>query len=225
MRPFLRAAALLVLLAAAGAVSGCGVTAVPDGALVTHDGDTVEISAEARAAGPRFAAGVAAGDRAWILAALSRARPEAASLIREVDGLVEIRTDLHDRGDAIGLTEAGPQGIVVSFDIARLNGTAALQRDTVVLHEFGHVVDFALVPEALGATLDAGIPTGGPCTSPGDALGACAQPAERFADTFAKWALRGAVSAAGAGYAIAGPASLEDWGAPLAALAVSRSVR
>jgi len=37
--------------------------------------------------------------------------------------------------------------------------------------------------------------------------------------------LRGAVSAAGAGYAIAAPASLEDWGAPLGALAVRLASR
>ena len=53
--------------------------------------------------------------------------------------------------------------------------------------------------------------------------GACAAPAERFADTFAKWALRGSVSAVGAGYEVANPPSLEDWGAPLAALSVKLS--
>ena len=51
--------------------------------------------------------------------------------------------------------------------------------------------------------------------------GSCAEPAERFADTFAKWALRGGVSAVGAGYEVANPPSLEDWGAPLAALSAS----
>ena len=43
---------------------------------------------------------------------------------------------------------------------------------------------------------------------------------ERFADTFAKWALRGEMSITGAGYSLAAPASLEDWGAPLARMAV-----
>ena len=55
--------------------------------------------------------------------------------------------------------------------------------------------------------------------------GACAEPAERFADTFAKWALRGGVSAVGAGYEVANPPSLEDWGAPLSALSVSLAAR
>ena len=55
-------------------------------------------------------------------------------------------------------------------------------------------------------------------------LADCATPQERFADTFAKWALRGAVSIAGAGYSLPAPASLEDWGAPLARLAISIEV-
>ena len=51
----------------------------------------------------------------------------------------------------------------------------------------------------------------------------CAFP-ERFADTFAKWALRGELSLAGAGYGLPAPASLEEWGAPLAKLAVDLEV-
>jgi hypothetical protein len=228
MPPAVRAALLVLLCAAAVAIAGArsgGEPAAADGALLTRDGDTIEITAAARAGGPRFAPGVAPADRGWVLAALQRARPEAARLIAEVDGLIEIRTDLSAPGGAIGLTQAGPGGIVVSFDIAELNGKAVLQRDTVVLHELGHVIDFAIVPHALGQRLDAGIPRGGACTSPDDRRGACAEVAERFADTFAKWALRGAVSAAGAGYGIPTPASLEDWGAPLGGLAVRLSAR
>jgi len=221
---------LLVVLCAAVVATAIGRSAAPSesavgGPLLTRDGDTIEISPTVRDDGLRFAPGVAPADRAWILAAVSRARPEAARLIAEVDGLVEVRTDLRDPRGALGVTQSEPNGIVVSFDLTRLDGPAALQRDTVVLHELGHVVDFAIVPRALGAQLDAGIPSGGPCTSPGGTIGACAQPEERFADTFAKWALRGAVSAAGAGYAIAAPASLEDWGAPLGALAVRLASR
>jgi len=225
MPPTLRATLVPVLLAAAALLAGCSsVAPTSDGALQTRDGDTIQISATTRAAGLRFA-DVAPGDRAWILAAIGRARPEAARLIDEVDGLVVVRTDLRDRGAAIGLTEIGPPGVVVSFDVARLNASAALQRDTVVLHEFGHVVDAALVPQALGARLDAAIPRAGACAVPTHGIGACAAPEERFADTFAKWALRGAVSVAGAGYGVAAPASLEDWGAPLTALGVELATR
>jgi hypothetical protein len=45
-------------------------------------------------------------------------------------------------------------------------------------------------------------------------------PEERFADTFAKWALRGAVSGVGSGYSLATPVSLETWGEPLGLLAI-----
>jgi hypothetical protein len=220
MPPAVRALALLVLCAVVllAADSRAARDRAAGAGLVTRDGDTVEISDAAREAGLRFGPAVAPGDRAWVLAAVARARPEAARLIAEVDGLVEVRTGLAVEG-AIGLTEAGPDGIAVTLDVAALNGAAALQRDTVVLHELGHVIDFALVPRALGERLDAGIPRGGRCSSPGDGMGACALAEERFADTFAKWALRGAVSAAGAGYAIPTPASLEDWGAPLGGFA------
>ena len=90
-----------------------------------------------------------------------------------------------------------------------------MDRDTVVLHELGHVIDFALVPEEVNAALDEQIPRGGSCGLAID----CDLLEERFADTFAKWALSGAVSEVGAGYGIAMPASLEGWGAPLASLA------
>jgi hypothetical protein len=54
--------------------------------------------------------------------------------------------------------------------------------------------------------------------------GDCTAPEERFADTFAKWALRGEVSVIGSGYAVMSPTSLESWGAPLGLLAAQQSV-
>jgi hypothetical protein len=184
-----------------------------DGRLTTSDGDTVDITDEARARGFTFAPDVAAGDRAWILQAIGRARPEAARLIAEVDGLVVIRT-FAAGGNTLGVTRGHERGFDVDLNVRYLNGERALDRATVVLHELGHVVDFALVPEALDGRLDAQIPQGGPC---GEAID-CDLPEERFADTFAKWALNGAVSEVGAGYGIPTPASIEDWGAPLAEL-------
>ena len=90
-----------------------------------------------------------------------------------------------------------------------------------MLHEYGHAIDLALVPPRTNEALEAGIPRTGPCGNYGGTLtGSCAEVPERFADTFAKWALRGNVSAAGAGYGVASPPSLEDWGAPLAALSI-----
>jgi hypothetical protein len=99
-----------------------------------------------------------------------------------------------------------------------LDGDASFSRDVVVLHELGHVIDFSLIDQDLAKRLDSTIPNAGPCMSESQINGACTAPEERFADTFAKWALRGAVSAAGAGYGIRAPL-LDEWGAPLAILA------
>jgi hypothetical protein len=176
------------------------------------------ISAEKRAATLRFAPDVTPADRAWILRAIERARPEAQRLISEIDGLVEVRTDL-PRGDAIGLARMTLDEAVVSFDVRSLNGDRAIDRDVVVLHELGHVIDFQLVSDDLVRELDRGIPRGGACQATALPTGACTSIEERFADTFAKWALRGRISLAGSGYGIPAPASIEDWGAPLGLLA------
>jgi hypothetical protein len=185
--------------------------AASGGRLTSADGDTVQVTAASRQAGLRFAAGVAPADRDWIEAAIARARPAAARLIGEVDGLVEIRT-FAAGGDTLGITRSNPRGFTIDLDVARLDGDRATDRTTVVMHELGHVIDFALVPDEVNGSLDAQIPRGGPCGRVID----CDRPEERFADTFAKWALNGAVSELGAGYGIAMPASIEDWGAPLA---------
>lgn len=184
-----------------------------------------EISAEMRAASLRFAPDVTPRDRAWILAAIGRARPEAQRLIAEIDGLVEVRTDLPP-GEAIGLARMTLDEAVISFDARTLNGERAMDREVVVLHELGHVIDFQLVPDDLVRELDRSIPRAGDCgDSPLLPTGACAAVEERFADTFAKWALRGRISLAGSGYGIPAPASIEDWGAPLGLLAAQLSAR
>ena len=179
---------------------------------------TPEITGAERAATFNLDA-VSRDDRAWILAAVASARPEAQRLIAEVDGLVEVRTDLHEDG-AIGLTEIGPQGVSVNFDVGLLNGDRAIDRNIVVLHELGHVIDYLLVDDDTVRSLDAGIPPAGPCQSATQDYGACTAVEERFADTFAKWALRGRFSLAGSGYGIPTPSSLEDWGRPLGRLAL-----
>ncbi|MGH2948963.1 MAG: hypothetical protein ACRDPC_22380 [Solirubrobacteraceae bacterium] len=181
-----------------------------------------EITPDIRAEGLRFAPDVSERDRAWILAAIAAARPEAQILIDEVDGLVQVRTH-SNQGDTIGWARSGPHGSVISVDTAALNGDRALDRNVVVLHELGHVIDYVLVPDELVARLDQGIPRG-ECAPGSEPFGACAIAEERFADTFAKWALRGAVSLAGSGYGIPTPTSLEGWGAPLGRLAVELRV-
>jgi hypothetical protein len=75
------------------------------------------------------------------------------------------------------------------------------------------------------AQLDAGIPPSRDCGEALDGAGGCSAVEERFADTFAKWALRGRFSIAGSGYGVPTPPSLEDWGAPLARLAIELDLR
>jgi hypothetical protein len=172
-----------------------------------------------RSAGPIYA-GIAPRDDAWIRAAIAEARPEAAQLIDDVDGTVTFRGVYEPNAPWAGLTSSvAPHRYAVTLNLSFLDGSRGPTiRDDVVLHELGHVVDFEVVPDDLRDRLAAQVPVTGTCFTAD--TGDCAAPEERFADTFAKWALRGAVSVAGAGYSIPMPASLEDWGAPLSALAV-----
>jgi hypothetical protein len=194
---------------------------------------TREITPDVRAGTLRFDEGVAPDDRAWILAAIASARPEAQRLIAEVDGLVEIDTSLNRPGtvtpgaeQAIGLMRFGSYGARLSFDVARLDGDRAIDRSVVVLHELGHVIDALLISDEMIKQLDAGIPTVGTCASwEAEPTGACSAVEERFADTFAKWALGGRVSLAGSGYGIQAPASIEDWGQPLGLLAAQLTIK
>jgi hypothetical protein len=213
---------VVLVLAACGALALIGARLKADSLAASG---VPEISDETRAAGLRFAPGVTPADRAWILAAIQTARPEAQRLIAEVDGLIEIRTDL-PRGEAIGLAQMSADRAIVSFDVRSLNSDRAFDRNVVVLHELGHVIDFQLVPDDLVRRLDAGIPRGGTCQAgAGHPIGACTAVEERFADTFAKWALGGRISLAGSGYGVPAPASIEDWGAPLGLLAAQLNAR
>ena len=167
--------------------------------------DTPRITPAQRDATARYSPDVPAADRAWIEAAIAAARPEAQRLIAEVDGLVEYRVH---RGDPLGVTRSrispGGASFEISFDVGSLDGDRRQDRSVTVLHEYGHAIDLALVPPRTNEALEAGIPRTGPCGNYGGTLtGSCAEPPERFADTFAKWALRGNVSAAGAGYEVA----------------------
>jgi hypothetical protein len=201
---------VLVLLAVAAFALGRGLMA---------SGQEPEIARERTL---RFAPEMRDADRAWVRAAIASARPEARRLIDEVDGAVEVSPQ--QRGlDAIGMAHLSEDRALITLDTAALNADRALDRNVVVLHELGHVIDYMLVPDALVERLDAGIPRD-PCRSTVDHIGACTAVEERFADTFAKWALGGAVSMAGSGYGIPTPASIEDWGAPLGELAARLTV-
>ena len=86
-----------------------------------------------------------------------------------------------------------------------------------MLHELGHVVDHALVPDDVMARLEAGIPAGYGCDQ--GIAGACAAPPERFAESFAKWATGDIGVDLYVGYKVPPPGpTLDAWGAPLTAL-------
>jgi hypothetical protein len=175
-----------------------------------------ELTASQRAAGLRFAPNFPTADRAWVLGAIASARPEARELIGALDGFVTVE---EHSGGFPAWTQSGPSGFVMSFDPVQVDARGPELRDRIVLHEFGHVVDFGLVPDSTAAKLDAGIPRSGPCTAFDGPYGSCAPAKERFAETFAKWALFGRGAMLDSGYQVEMPASLETWGEPLTALA------
>jgi hypothetical protein len=197
---------MLAACAAAAVFSGCGK-------------DPNAIDTQVRSATFTFDARVPQKDREWILAAVEKTRPEARQLIDDIDGMVTIGVFNNVNAGAVGTAQqVGEERFDVHFNLGFLDGERKADRDVTVVHELGHVIDFALMPEGMRESLAAQLPVSGACFTAD--TGDCTAPEERFADTFAKWALRGAVSATGAGYGTLAPASLETWGAPLATLAV-----
>jgi hypothetical protein len=179
-----------------------------------------QISAQERAASFTFDPAVAPADRDAFLTAVAHARPEAQALIAAVDGLVDAHVAATDAG-TVGITQSVGNRYSVTVNlgvVSRRYGQRGIDR--TVLHELGHVVDFALVPPALDARLDAAIPRGYGCD--GQNSGGCAQPTERFAESFAKWATGDIGVDLYLGYKVPPPDDLAAWGAPLASLAGAR---
>jgi len=178
------------------------------------------LTADVRRAGLRFDPAVAPADQQAVLTAIAAARPEARALVALVDGLVDLHVGPVG-GHAVGVTEVDDPGYSVTLDLglaASRFGERGIER--LVLHELGHVVDHALLPDALIDALDAGIPSGLGCDQ--GTMGACANREERFAETFAKWALGDIGVNLDLGYKVPPPAlPLDAWGAPLASVAAS----
>jgi hypothetical protein len=174
------------------------------------------VSAQERAATFTFDAGLAPADRNAILTAVAHARPEAQALIAAVDGLVDIHVGT-TRPGSVGTTQPLGDRFIVTLNLGVVS-RAAGQRglDRLVLHELGHVVDFALVSPALDAQLNAGIPQGYGCDQ--GYSGACANVLERFAETFSKWATGDIGFNLNLGYKVPPPGDLTAWGAPLVGL-------
>ena len=221
--------ALLAVLAAVATAGPRRAAPPPVGAAV--DGARFRLDAQAarRAAAPllpradraatfRFVAGTAPADRAAFLAAVAHARPPARRLIDLVDGLVDVRVGPTGEPGALGVTESGGPRYDVTVDLGRVAGIYGQRGiDRVVLHELGHVVDHALVSDDLMATLQAAIPAGYGCEQ--GTSGACATAAERFAESFAKWATGDIGVDLFIGYKVPPPSpTLDAWGAPLARL-------
>lgn len=175
------------------------------------------VSAQERAATFTFDPGVPAADRDAFLAAVAHARLEAQALIATVDGLVDVHVAQTEAG-TVGTTESDGDRYTVTVNlgiVSRRYGQRGIDR--TVLHELGHVVDFALVPPETNRQLDAAIPTGYGCDSQNS--GGCASPTERFAESFAKWATGDIGVDLYLGYKVPPPNDLASWGAPLARLA------
>jgi hypothetical protein len=178
-----------------------------------------QVSAQERAATFTFDPGLAPADRAAFLTAVSHARPEAQTLIGMIDGLVDVHVAQTQAG-TVGITQSVGDRYSVTVNlgvVSRRYGQRGIDR--TVLHELGHVVDFALVPPALDTQLDAAIPRGYGCDSQNS--GGCASATERFAESFAKWATGDIGVDLYLGYKVPPPDDLAAWGAPLAKLAGS----
>jgi hypothetical protein len=179
------------------------------------------LPAAARQATFHFDPAVSPADRQLFLAAVAAARPEARRVIGLVDGLVDVHIGPTGVPGAIGTTQDTASGYDVTVDlglVAQRFGQRGITR--TVLHELGHVVDHALVPDAVVASMDAEIPAGLGCDD--GVTGACANRQERFAETFAKWALGDIGVNLDIGYKVPPPSvPLAVWGQPLARLAAS----
>ncbi len=175
------------------------------------------VTAQERAATFTFDPSVPAADRDAFLTAVSHARPEAQALIGTIDGLADVHVAQTEAG-TVGTTESDGDRYTVTVNlgiVSRRYGQRGIDR--TVLHELGHVVDFALVAPQTNSQLDAAIPAGYGCDSQNS--GGCASPTERFAESFAKWATGDIGVDLYLGYKVPPPDDLASWGAPLAALA------
>ncbi len=214
-RSFIAPLAVLLVLSLGGFV-----LRMHSRAQATAGGRTVgQISAQERAATFTFDPGLAPADRDAFLSAIAHARPEAQALIGAIDGLVDVHIAQTAAG-TVGTTQSVGDRYNVSVNlgiVSRRYGQRGIDR--TVLHELGHVVDFALVPPALDTQLDAAIPQGYGCDTQNS--GGCASVTERFAESFAKWATGDIGVDLYLGYKVPPPDDLAAWGAPLAKLAGS----
>lgn len=179
----------------------------------------VLLSTAQRARSFRFAPGTTADAERIFLGAIASGRPEARRLVDLVDGLVTVHFERPADGRAIGLTQFAGKEYDVTIDLREVLSQYGLREaNAVVMHELGHVIDIALVPDELVAELDRDIPIGENCRRDAPQIGACAPIEERFADSFSKWAMDDLGVNLASGYRILPPVPLESWGRPLVRL-------
>jgi hypothetical protein len=159
-------------------------------------------------AGWRFARSVTPRLRAALRAVVRGANPQARRLIGRIDGLATLAVSPAARASVASLSD-----MTVHYRRAHLTGDPGVRR-LIVLHEIGHLVDVALVDPGTRRALDRMVPAGNPCARHAGPRGeaGCEPTAERFADTFAKWAAGTTFAGVPAGYAIRAPRSLGRWG-------------
>lgn len=213
--------AALIALANGRGATGAGVAALgTDTPLydVTGGGDRPRLDDPERAATFTYAAATTTADRRLIDATIAGGRPEAQRLVGLVDGLVDLGVGQTPPGSA-GITQRRGARFTVTVDLAlvqRVLGQRGVARD--LWHELGHVVDFAILPREVRARLLSQVPAGYGCDE--HYSGACADDAERFAESFAKWATGDIGLDLSLGYKVPPPAvALAAWGEPLALLA------
>ena len=162
----------------------------------------IDVTPELRAAGLRFGKEVPRADRRRVARAVARARPQAAALLAEVDGVVDVVADPPPPPRVLGATGLDEGRVQVRLDLRALRRRPGLLA-AVVMHELGHVVDLVLVPEPVGEELDIPLPGAVACEFSADPN--CDPRQERFADSFMKWALGGRLTRAAA------PAGSPGW--------------
>ena len=176
---------------------------------------TSVLKAESVDAGFTYGPSVNEADRLAIEAAVAGARPEAQRLVALIDGLTTV--NVGPAGGAAGTAADLGDRFELQLDLGlvRTMGPRGVAR--LVMHELGHVVDFALMDDALLEQLNAGIPAGWVCEE--GKVGSCAEKEERFAETFAKWATGDIGVDIYLGYKVPPPSMpLDTWGAPLSGL-------
>lgn len=159
----------------------------------------------------RFEPAVSAAQRRAFVAAVRADSTAAQALLGVLDGFTTIGLLPADSPYGGLATEAGDGRFLVQILPSVLSGPAA-DRDFVINHELGHVVRFAAIGgrdlEAIDALVTAGsrcvaYDAATPDAAPADG---CADAEERFATTFARWALKLRVPA-GSGSDVPSPAS------------------